>query len=560
MAGREGYHRKARGWRPSDAQRRVLDVLALGLTNGEIATKLNLSAETVKWHIGELLAETGVPDRQTLASWWQAQKRHDLFRALWTAALRPLRIASLGVAVVGLAVAVALVAHARTHDASPGSDSAAVQAAATPAEVQPTPTAAPQNTPPPPDPPWFAQPKDRNLLETIQISGPDFPYPLIVTRVEYLLAASASAGQDSIADVRGVSAPDTGEPRYAIDYVRLKRDGSPDAGGTRFAAPQYEYVQGHPPRLHELPDDVWLQPTRWFAGLLDRYIALGKIRAIGPQPTLSEVVQASQRAFGASVTLGLTYDGVNVMPERTLLPGNASRLLAAFGEVQAARFGAQGTLLGQKSYSDVPIQIDFGPYPGPKLVYLVPGSFAPYGVGFSPRQTGAWQVSSLVSPPAYTQEAFMLPESFDQLMLDLGYNPRALTGIASYRIVPYNVADIEWRRVVWVSARKDGGSAVQVPVTSEICPNGCGVRYIQETPAGLRYIVQLQPSGLDPYPEAVKAADYYYFPDYSECPAMEQVTALGILNGQYSPPPGASTFCVPPELDAILRSAVSQLP
>src|SRR5262249_54025777 len=61
-------------WRPSAAQRRVLDGVAAGRTNAEIAAELGLSAETGKWHIAQLLAESGCEHRDALAAWWQRRR------------------------------------------------------------------------------------------------------------------------------------------------------------------------------------------------------------------------------------------------------------------------------------------------------------------------------------------------------------------------------------------------------------------------------------------------------------------------------------------------------
>lgn len=71
MTTREGYHRVRGAWRPSPAERRVLDELALGRTNAEIGVRLGLSPETVKSHVARLLGETGCTDRAALARWWQ---------------------------------------------------------------------------------------------------------------------------------------------------------------------------------------------------------------------------------------------------------------------------------------------------------------------------------------------------------------------------------------------------------------------------------------------------------------------------------------------------------
>lgn len=68
---REGYRWQSRSWRPSDSQARVLDGLARGLTNAEIAAEVGLTLDGVKWHVSRALSETGLSDRQSLARWWQ---------------------------------------------------------------------------------------------------------------------------------------------------------------------------------------------------------------------------------------------------------------------------------------------------------------------------------------------------------------------------------------------------------------------------------------------------------------------------------------------------------
>jgi DNA-binding CsgD family transcriptional regulator len=71
---REGYRWFRERWRPSEAQRRVLDELAAGRTNAEIAVRLGLSAGTVKWHISQMLGETGCADRDALGRWWRERR------------------------------------------------------------------------------------------------------------------------------------------------------------------------------------------------------------------------------------------------------------------------------------------------------------------------------------------------------------------------------------------------------------------------------------------------------------------------------------------------------
>jgi DNA-binding CsgD family transcriptional regulator len=74
MRHNEGYHRARGGWRPTPRQREVLDAVAEGRTNAEIAVRLGISVDGAKWHVGELLAQTGCEDRQALGRWWREAK------------------------------------------------------------------------------------------------------------------------------------------------------------------------------------------------------------------------------------------------------------------------------------------------------------------------------------------------------------------------------------------------------------------------------------------------------------------------------------------------------
>jgi DNA-binding CsgD family transcriptional regulator len=100
VSDRGAYRRRDRRWRPSAAQTRILDALAHGLSNAEIAVRLGLSPETVKWHISELLAATGETDREHLVQWWNSQQQHRrLSKLIWL----PVPIVLLAGLVVALA-------------------------------------------------------------------------------------------------------------------------------------------------------------------------------------------------------------------------------------------------------------------------------------------------------------------------------------------------------------------------------------------------------------------------------------------------------------------------
>ncbi len=110
-----------RGGRPrhpdvlTPAEWRVLDALREGGTNAEIAARLALRPDTVKYHISNMLAKLELRDRRALAAWRPEERRGRLGAVLavppaaWAVVGRPLVLVGLGTAAVGGA-AVAVVA------------------------------------------------------------------------------------------------------------------------------------------------------------------------------------------------------------------------------------------------------------------------------------------------------------------------------------------------------------------------------------------------------------------------------------------------------------------
>ncbi|HET7737150.1 MAG TPA: helix-turn-helix transcriptional regulator [Tepidiformaceae bacterium] len=78
-------------------EREVLGLIASGLTNGEIANRLEISFTTAKWHVSEIISKLGVASREEAVAVW----KHD--RSLGTRAARGFR-ALFGIPVGKLAV------------------------------------------------------------------------------------------------------------------------------------------------------------------------------------------------------------------------------------------------------------------------------------------------------------------------------------------------------------------------------------------------------------------------------------------------------------------------
>ena len=58
----------------SRRQREVLELIAAGKTNGEIAGQLGISLDGAKWHVSEILGKLEVDSREEAAEWWRTSR------------------------------------------------------------------------------------------------------------------------------------------------------------------------------------------------------------------------------------------------------------------------------------------------------------------------------------------------------------------------------------------------------------------------------------------------------------------------------------------------------
>ena len=148
--------RRGRGRPPhpdvlTPAEWRVLEELRTGATNAEIAVRLGVSPDTVKYHVSNMLGKLGLEDRHALAAWRPGRKRpgRRRLRALLTL---PAPLASLTSPLVwggaALAVAGGVAVLAVVLVVVPGDGDAEPPLAVAPtATATPTPTTAPTPTP-----------------------------------------------------------------------------------------------------------------------------------------------------------------------------------------------------------------------------------------------------------------------------------------------------------------------------------------------------------------------------------------------------------------------------
>ncbi len=104
------------GHRWTGRQREVLNLLARGRTNAQIADELGVSLDGAKWHVREIMAELDAPTREDAAEYWRAYNglpsRFSRFAhgLLGLSFIRGVAVAVGAVAAVGIAVAVTFVA------------------------------------------------------------------------------------------------------------------------------------------------------------------------------------------------------------------------------------------------------------------------------------------------------------------------------------------------------------------------------------------------------------------------------------------------------------------
>lgn len=138
-------------WTAREVQ--VLDSIARGLTNGQIASELGISFATAKWHVSEVITKLGVASREEVAVYWRQRRslRGRAQRSLQgLVALTSLKVASgVAVAVAASGIAIATVTSSFPFDSAPSDASmpaSTLWAPAPPGRVLngPLPTATPE--------------------------------------------------------------------------------------------------------------------------------------------------------------------------------------------------------------------------------------------------------------------------------------------------------------------------------------------------------------------------------------------------------------------------------
>jgi DNA-binding CsgD family transcriptional regulator len=560
VSDRGPYRRRKKGWSPTAAQARVLDALAEGMTNAEIAVRLGISPETVKWHVSELLSETGLEGREDLTLWWRSRRRLPGLLPATRLRLFAARMALGGAAVVAVITAIALLTglSAKRTANEPSAKATAVGEATLP--LYPTPS---------PDlygAPFFMQAKTARFAPTVRISAGDLPHAVIVPVVDYAAATNMFADtRNAWWTTEDMAPPSDTAMRYKLEFVLA----SPDLSEIRLESDVCWFAPGDPPVVG--PDCAWkgyVRPNEFFEGMLNRYVAIDRAGLVQERPTLADALVASQALFGATIKIGQSYADGSVIPPRDISGDEAGRFLRSFDQAQIAMFGAIGVGITGRGPS-VPFEMWFGDLRGPVASYVTPGSLAPYGFVMTRRQIGSWAPASTSDGQAWVQRVLATPPAFDDLLYSLGYRGGPAAGIDEYRMVPLGQGTGDWSRIagmeIWRSTSKasDDGSQPRLNVMppSGLCEEGCEVRFVD--PALLVSLspacrVEIRPAGQEPFPEAVRSPVFRYYPPDDNRPGiLEQTTGMIVGNGNY----GLTwPIYAPPELDTVLAAACSKLP
>lgn len=386
-----------------------------------------------------------------------------------------------------------------------------------------------------------AQAKGGRGFITFRLSAGDLPHPVTISLVEAVLTNSQLTGSWYVQT--GLAEPEPSRTRYRVEELQI---------GSSSPLQTWLYVPGPVPRMLALQGEGaeagWAEPIEVLADLIDRYIVLGLQGDLPAEPLFAEVLRASQALVGVEVSI----DG-------TSRDGDADEILTALGSIRPVYFGVRGRLIGQRDLRQVDITIGIGSG-RISLEYVPPGSVAPYGLLFSPQALGSWDYIELLDPPGYAQVAFDIPEDFELLMADLGFEGRQLEDVIDLHKVPLleAVRDYGLDRVeVW----KDGAlRAVLRDIEDVGCPNPTGPDCVSASPvepfAGQSLIVEVWPRGIEPFPEAVRPDRYLYYPADSSSlrrGVLVQTEAGAVYNGgggQLQPP-----FYPAVELDRLLQDA-----
>lgn len=386
--------------------------------------------------------------------------------------------------------------------------------------------------------------------QTFRISGGGLSHAVLIPPTEVLLATAVSSTWYD--EPGGLPEPSADLSRYQIEIVDPKNDAQP-------IEPPKSYVIGPPARMGAQDGPGWGQPTAAIAALFDRYIALDEAGALAERPSLSDVVAASARLFGADVTVG----------NQPVSSAVAAQVLSQVGDMTPALFGVQGTLVGSRNLHLAPLTVAFGDSNADRLAidYVPPGPVAPYGLLFAGGTTRGWGYVTLLDPPGYFATVYQVPPEFDALMARMGFVGQAEGDIVSNRLIPIDDARQTFGIDRYELSFKDKRAVVSPPqqslsdseVVAPPCSDSACTRYLPQEPfSGSSMTGEIWPLPVDPFPEAVRPGKFVYYAHDalgSERGVIVQTEGSAELNGTNG---AQDPYFVDPALDALFKEQLNR--
>jgi Tol biopolymer transport system component/DNA-binding CsgD family transcriptional regulator len=283
MAGEPSHRKRGRPPHPdilTPREWQVLDLLRQGLTNEQIAQRLDISFATAKYHVAEIISKLGVQTREQAAAWQppldERTRWQRAFAPLAAVVLRRVGPLTLTKAAIVAAASAAMIWLAMFVWASGDDDEhAAVAEPTTTVSSTPRPTVTQVRSPPPTSPPPTETPVA--IVDPTRVfanlPGPLEEKPVLIEPGRELRLVGGiyrtTLGGDNITQIAGPDDPAAGS-HFAFSVRSLSADGRWLAFAVR--TPTNRATRGEPVFLKDLTNSAPARPLAVFGRV--RYLAI----------------------------------------------------------------------------------------------------------------------------------------------------------------------------------------------------------------------------------------------------------------------------------------------
>lgn len=499
----------------------VLGLIREGLSNEQIAARLGISVDGVKFHVSEILGRLGVRDRLEAARWRPEEGRRVWALAtplLLLARLRPGWLSPVVAMGLGAATAAGIGLLIWGLVATSGNGTQQDRRA------------------------YFNRGGGgQGSFTTFRISGGDLPHAIVVSEVEYTLSTDGFDSAFEWNTKTDMPGPSALAKRYLVEQVEVRGDAV-----APLALKPDVYVPGTPSLITVTDGEGWARPSASVGGLLDRYIELGRRDMLSERPTFAESLAVSQQTLTTRVSVD----------QQELADSQTEQLLAFLGDTAAVIFGVRGDLIGQRDLGGIKLRVALG---ADELVfiYVRPGPVADYGLLFQPKLLDSWEYVSLLDPPGYAQRAYNVSPNLDDFMVGLGFDGSEPKDILETRLLRRAEAQRDCCAIDHINVSRVGEAARVFRDLPQDAFQPDDSQRPLEPFSGDPQSVEVWFQGIDPFPEAVRPSKYMYYSadaTQSQHGVLVPVEPASVYNGtlgRSNEPP----FFASAVLDGLLREA-----